>query len=158
MALAALLVAMTCPGRALLGASRLAAPPPTFRICRISLMNSGLADAAVRLVRQSHGTVVECRLMQANSLISVQFDTNGVQSLWRKLISSPDVLRQRPMLALTDLFVVNTGATQLTYRGAAAAYYLDQFEANAFGTFKGLLLAVSHNAGHGAISDLSRTA
>jgi uncharacterized protein (DUF1800 family) len=88
--------------------------------------------------------------MQANSLISVQFDTNGVQSsLWRKLISSPDVLRQRMMLALTDLFVVNTGATQLTYRGAAAAYYLDQLEANAFGTFKGLLLAVSHTPAMG---------
>ena len=88
--------------------------------------------------------------MQANSLISVQFDTNGVQSsFWRKLISSPDVLRQRIMLALTDLFVVNTGATQLTYRGAAAAYYLDQLEANAFGNFKDLLLAVSHTPAMG---------
>jgi uncharacterized protein (DUF1800 family) len=88
--------------------------------------------------------------MQANSLISIQFDTNGVQSsLWRKLISSPDVLRQRILLALTDLFVVNTGATQLTYRGAAAAYYLDQLEANAFGNFKDLLLAVSHTPAMG---------
>lgn len=88
--------------------------------------------------------------MQAYDLISVEFDTNGVQSsLWRKLISSPDVLRQRLMLALTDLFVVNTGATQLTYRGAAAAYYLDQLEANAFGNFKDLLLAVSHTPAMG---------
>jgi uncharacterized protein (DUF1800 family) len=88
--------------------------------------------------------------MQANSLISVEFDTNGVQSsFWRKLISSPDVLRQRMMLALTDLFVVNTGATQLTYRGAAAAYYLDQLEANTFANFKALLLAVSHTPAMG---------
>ncbi|HEY2465390.1 MAG TPA: DUF1800 domain-containing protein [Steroidobacteraceae bacterium] len=88
--------------------------------------------------------------MQANNLISVMFDTTGVQSsLWRKLISSPDVLRQRMMLALTDLFVVNTGATQLTYRGAAAAYYLDQLEANAFGNFADLLLAVSHTPAMG---------
>jgi uncharacterized protein (DUF1800 family) len=88
--------------------------------------------------------------MQANSLISVEFDTTGVQSsLWRKLISSPDVLRQRVMLALTDLFVINTGATTLTYRGAAAAYYLDQVEANAFGNFKDLLLAVSHTPAMG---------
>ncbi|HEY0747613.1 MAG TPA: DUF1800 family protein [Steroidobacteraceae bacterium] len=88
--------------------------------------------------------------MQANNLISVMFDTTGVQSsLWRKLISSPDVLRQRIMLALTDLFVVNTGATQLTYRGAAAAYYLDQLEANAFGSFTDLLLAVSHTPAMG---------
>ena len=88
--------------------------------------------------------------MQANGLISVQFDATGVQSsLWRKLISSPDVLRQRMMLALTDLFVINTGATTLTYRGAAAAYYLDQLEANAFGNFKDLLLAVSHTPAMG---------
>jgi uncharacterized protein (DUF1800 family) len=88
--------------------------------------------------------------MQANSLISVMFDAAGVQSsLWRKLISSPDVLRQRVMLALTDLFVVNTSAVTLTYRGAAVAYYLDQLEANAFGTFKDLLLAVSHTPAMG---------
>jgi len=88
--------------------------------------------------------------MQAYGLISIEFDTDGVQSsLWRKLISSTDVLRQRLMLALTDLFVVNTGATQLTYRGAAAAYYLDQLEANAFGNFKDLLLAVSHTPAMG---------
>jgi uncharacterized protein (DUF1800 family) len=88
--------------------------------------------------------------MQANNLISIEFDTTGVQSsLWRKLISSPDVLRQRMMLALTDLFVVNTSATTLTYRGAAAAYYLDQLEANAFGNFRDLLLAVSHTPAMG---------
>lgn len=88
--------------------------------------------------------------MIANSLISVEFDTTGVQSsLWRKLISSPDVLRQRMMLALTDLFVINTGAVTLAYRGAAAAYYLDQIEANAFGNFKDLLLAVSHTPAMG---------
>ena len=88
--------------------------------------------------------------MQSNGLLSVQFDPTGVQSsFWRKLISSPDVLRQRMMLALTDLFVINTGAITLTYRGAAAAYYLDQLEANAFGNFKGLLLAVSHTPAMG---------
>jgi uncharacterized protein (DUF1800 family) len=88
--------------------------------------------------------------MQANDLISIEFDTTGVQSsLWRKLISSPDVLRQRMMLALTDLFVVNTGATTLNYRGAAAAYYLDRLEANAFGNFQDLLLAVSHTPAMG---------
>jgi uncharacterized protein (DUF1800 family) len=88
--------------------------------------------------------------MQANNLISVEFDTTGVQSsLWRKLISSPDMLRQRMMLALTGLFVINTGATTLNYRGAAAAYYLDQLEANAFGNFKDLLLAVSHTPAMG---------
>jgi len=88
--------------------------------------------------------------MQANNLVSVEFVITGVQSsLWRKLISSPDVLRQRMMLALTDLFVINAGAITLPYRGAAAAYFLDQLEANAFGSFKDLLLAVSHTPAMG---------
>ena len=77
-------------------------------------------------------------------------DRNGVQSsLWRKLISSPDLLRQRVVLALTDLFVVNTLAITLPFRGMAVAYYLDQLEANAFGTFRDLLLAVSRTPAMG---------
>jgi len=88
--------------------------------------------------------------MQANNLNSVEFDENGVQSsFWRKLISSPDVLRQRVMLALTNLFVINTRDLPFTYRGTAAAYYLDRLEANAFGNFKDLLLAVSHTPAMG---------
>jgi uncharacterized protein (DUF1800 family) len=112
-------------------------------------INGWLAQQFALPVNPS-GQLSNVAWMQANSLISVEFDTTGVQSsLWRKLISSPDVLRQRMMLALTDLFVINTGATTLTYRGAAAAYYLDQVEANAFGNFKDLLLAVSHTPAMG---------
>lgn len=48
------------------------------------------------------------------------------------------------MLARTDVFVIYTGATQLTYRGAVAANNLDSVEANAFGRFRNLLRAVSH--------------
>jgi hypothetical protein len=89
--------------------------------------------------------------LKANALLSVEYFPAGVQSsLWRKLISSPDVLRQRVMLALTDLFVINSNFVALDYKNAAAAYYLDQLEANAFGKFKALLLAVSHTPAMGA--------
>jgi uncharacterized protein (DUF1800 family) len=60
------------------------------------------------------------------------------------------VLRQRVMLALTDLFVINGDAVALDYKNAAAAFYLDQLEANAFGNFKELLLAVSRTPAMGA--------
>jgi uncharacterized protein (DUF1800 family) len=88
--------------------------------------------------------------LQAYNLISIEWDENGVQSsFWRKLISSPDVLRQRVMLALTNLFVINCRDLPFTYRGTAAAYFLDRVEANAFGNFKDLLLAVSHTPAMG---------
>jgi uncharacterized protein (DUF1800 family) len=110
----------------------------------------GWLTAQFALPVNPSGQLSNVAWMTANALISVEFDATGVQSsLWRKLISSPDVLRQRLMLALTDLFVVNTSATTLTYRGAAAAYYLDQVEANAFGNFRDLLLAVSHTPAMG---------
>ncbi len=111
---------------------------------------SGWLAAQFAIPVNPPGQLSNVAWMQANSLISVPFDTSGVQSsFWRKLVSSPDVLRQRMMLALTDLFVINTGALTLTYRGAAAAYYLDQLEANAFGNFAAILTAVSHTPAMG---------
>jgi uncharacterized protein (DUF1800 family) len=89
--------------------------------------------------------------LQANGLNVDGPDQAGVQSsFWRKLISSPDVLRQRLMLALTDVFAVATLPIDLSYRGMAAAYFLDQLEANAFGNYRDLLLAVSRTPAMGA--------
>ena len=88
--------------------------------------------------------------LQAQGLNVDGPDRDGVQSsFWRKLISSPDVLRQRIMLALTDFIVVSTEAITLNYRGMAAAYFLDQLEANAFGNYRDILLAVSHTPAMG---------
>jgi uncharacterized protein (DUF1800 family) len=66
---------------------------------------------------------------------------------WRKLLSSPDVLRQRVTLALSEILVVgidglvNGGG----WRAFSAAAYLDLLEANAFGTLRDLLDRVSHS-------------
>ncbi len=64
---------------------------------------------------------------------------------WRKLISSPDTLRQRITLALSEILVVsiqglvNGGG----WKAFAAANYLDLLEANCFGNYRDILQKVS---------------
>ena len=70
-------------------------------------------------------------------------------TLWRKLISSPDVLRQRVTLALSEIFVASMGGLPIAWRGMLAASYMDVLEANAFGTYRALLEAVTLSPGMG---------
>lgn len=69
---------------------------------------------------------------------------------WRKLLSSPDTLRQRMTFALSEIIVVGidglVGAGWKAFTGAA---YLDLLEANAFGNYRSLLQAVSTSAAMG---------
>ncbi|TFW31322.1 DUF1800 domain-containing protein [Massilia horti] len=69
---------------------------------------------------------------------------------WRKLIASPDTLRQRITLALSEIVVVGidglVGAGWKQFTGAA---YLDLLETNAFGNYRTLLQAVSQSAAMG---------
>jgi len=64
-------------------------------------------------------------------------------SVWCKFISSPDQLRQRMVLALSEIFVVSAVGATLPWRTMMMAAYADLLEANAFGTFRGLLEAVT---------------
>ena len=79
----------------------------------------------------------------ANQNTQAGFDA----STWRKLLSSPDTLRQRVTLALSEILVVgidglvNGGG----WRAFSAAAYLDLLEANAFGTLRNLLDQVSRS-------------
>ena len=69
---------------------------------------------------------------------------------WRKLLSSPDTLRQRVTLALSEIMV--TSIDSLTgggWRAFAAANYLDLLEANAFGNYRTLMQQVSTNTAMG---------
>ncbi len=69
---------------------------------------------------------------------------------WRKLLASPDTLRQRVTLALSELMV--TSIDSLTgggWKSFAAANYLDLLEANAFGNFRTLMQQVSTNTAMG---------
>ena len=70
-------------------------------------------------------------------------------TLWRKWISSPDVLRQRMTLALSEIFVVSMAGLPVAWRGFIAAAYVDVLEANAFGTYRDLLQAVTLSPGMG---------
>ncbi len=71
-------------------------------------------------------------------------------SAWRKVLASPDTLRQRVTLALSELFV--TSIDSLTgggWKAFAAANYLDLLEANAFGNHRTLLQQISGNTAMG---------
>ena len=71
--------------------------------------------------------------------------------LWRKLIGSPDVLRQRMTLALTEIVVVSlNGLANLGFRSFSAASYMDIVEAQAFGNFRTLLEQVSTSTAMGS--------
>ena len=70
--------------------------------------------------------------------------TTGVDNtIWRKLISSPDLLRQRVVLALSEICVVSVLGINCLWRQFSIANYLDILEANAFGNYRTLLQQVS---------------
>jgi uncharacterized protein (DUF1800 family) len=75
-------------------------------------------------------------------------------TLWRKLVSSPDVLRQRMTLALSEIFVVSMAGLPVNWRGFVAAAYVDVLEANAFGTYRNLLQAVTLSPAMGVYLNL----
>jgi len=70
--------------------------------------------------------------------------TNGIDAtLWRKLMSSPDKLRQRVVLALSEIFVVSLIGLPTQWKSFAVGAYMDMLCANAFGNFRTLLQAVT---------------
>ena len=71
--------------------------------------------------------------------------------LWRKLIGSPDPLRQRTTLALSEIVVVSaSNLAGLSFKAFAAGAFLDILEANAFGNYRTLLEQVSTSPAMGA--------
>ena len=71
--------------------------------------------------------------------------------LWRKLLSSPDVLRQRVTLALSEIIVISiANIAGTSFKSFAAAAFMDVLEANAFGSYRTLLGEVSTTNAMGA--------
>ena len=64
-------------------------------------------------------------------------------TIWSKLITSPDGLRQRVTLALSEICVVSVLGVNTPWRAFAVANYLDVLEANAFGNYRTLLGQIS---------------
>lgn len=71
-------------------------------------------------------------------------NTNGLNNtIWRKFVGSPDALRQRMVLALSEICVVSLLGINSEWRQFAVAAYLDILEANAFGNYRTLLQQIS---------------
>jgi len=85
-----------------------------------------------------------------NNLADIK-TTNGIDAtLWRKLMSSPDVLRQRTALALSEIFVVSLLGLPTQWKSFAIAAYVDMLSAYAFGNFRDLMQAVTLSPAMGA--------
>ena len=73
-----------------------------------------------------------------------QSDRGFDASSWRKLLSSPDTLRQRVALALSEILVVGIdGLDAGKWPAFTGAAYQDLLEANAFGNYRTLLERVT---------------
>lgn len=69
---------------------------------------------------------------------------NGFDAVaWRHLIASPDTLRQRVTLALSEIVVVGLDGVNTAWRAFAGAAWLDLLESHAFGNLRALLQDVS---------------
>lgn len=67
----------------------------------------------------------------------------AMESFWTQAVRGPDQLRQRMVLALSELFVVSTVNSSVETQAEAHAAYLDMLSRNAFGNFRTLLEDVS---------------
>lgn len=84
------------------------------------------------------------------SHVDFKFDQNGFDaSAWRKLMSAPDSLRQRIVLALSEIIVVSIDGLDAYWPQFRAAAYLDILETHAFGNYRQLLQAVSTSTAMG---------
>ncbi len=115
-----------------------------------SLGYSGWLDAQMALPRSSSN--VEWLRAKGYDAVANKNSTAGSNDmLWRKLLSSPDVLRQRITLALSEIVVVSiNGIAGTPFKSFSAAAFMDVLEANAFGSYRTLLGEVSTTTAMGA--------
>ncbi|WP_171012364.1 DUF1800 family protein [Acidovorax sp. NB1] len=69
--------------------------------------------------------------------------------IWKQLMTSPDSLRKRVALALSEICVVSLTGVDITWRCHAMAWYWDQLVNNAFGNYRSVLENVTLNAAMG---------
>jgi len=79
-----------------------------------------------------------------NGAANINTENGFDAAMWRKLITAPDVLRQRVALALSEIMVIGIdGLVGAGWKAFSAAAYMDLLEANAFGNFRTLLGSIS---------------
>jgi len=69
--------------------------------------------------------------------------------IWNQLIASPDAVRKRCALALSEFFVVSSSGLSFNWRSHAAAHYWDTLNSHAFGNYRSLLEAITLNVAMG---------
>jgi uncharacterized protein (DUF1800 family) len=72
-----------------------------------------------------------------------------MESFWHQAVKSPDQLRQRVVLALSEIFVVSAVNSSIETIAGAHASYLDMLSRNAFGNFRQLIEDVSRHPAMG---------
>jgi uncharacterized protein (DUF1800 family) len=78
------------------------------------------------------------------------------KSVWAALIQSPDVLRQRVTLALSEIFVVSMMSITPLWRAFLSASYVDLLQKHAFDTYRELLGAVTLSPAMGTMLNMNR--
>ena len=73
----------------------------------------------------------------------------GDYMIWHQLMTSPDAVRQRLALALSEFFVVSLTGLDLAWRSHAIAAWWDTLVTNAMGNYRQLLEAVTLNPAMG---------
>ena len=113
-------------------------------IARVQALGySGWLDEQMALPR-STSNVQWLRSKGLDAVAYKNTQTGADSMVWRKLVSSPDPLRQRVTLALSEIVVVSVaGIPNTGFKQFAAAAFLDILEANAFGSYRALLQQVS---------------
>ena len=110
---------------------------------------SGWLDAQMALLpSQSRVDWLRSKGYDAAAYRNTQGGANNM--LWRKLVASPDVLRQRVALALSEIIVINVSGLTGGFKAFAAAALMDILEANAFGNYRTLIEQVSTSPAMGA--------
>jgi uncharacterized protein (DUF1800 family) len=118
-----------------------------------SVINSGYAgwvNAQLAMpVSATHLAHMDARLIElraANATANVNA-TQFYESFWKQAATSPDQLRQRVKLALSEIFVVSYSGDGQDARGLAS--YYDMLGKDAFGNFRTLLEDVTYHPAMG---------
>jgi uncharacterized protein (DUF1800 family) len=77
------------------------------------------------------------------------FQDSADAMIWKQLIASPDQVRMRLALALSEMFVVSTNVMDAFWPGSFMGAYWDVLTKNTFGNFRALLEDVTLNPAMG---------
>lgn len=84
--------------------------------------------------------------LRAGGFDAIGFKHNQTEfdaAAWNKLVASPDTLRQRVVLALSEIFVAAIDGMSGSWQQFAACAYLDLLDTQAFGNYRTLLQTIS---------------